>query len=255
MIKRIYYELLDMITLRKGLRRSFNGHSIQMPVRFYKYFPADYEAENLLLIDKYIEPGMHVVDVGAHIGLMSVIFAHKTGVKGKVYAFEPTPSSFELLQKTIALNHSNSIIRPENAALGEQSGETSFFISEHRADNSNSLVDNNRQDRLEQRIRVKLYSIDDYVNQEKIEKIDFIKIDAEGAELSVLRGALKTLQRFQPNMILALHPEGIRNFGHNLEDIWDFITGRGYKILFRLKEMAKQDFTSRAGFFDVFITS
>lgn len=253
MIRKIYYFLLNLITFGRGIKRFFGKNEVRLPVRYYKYFSPDYEQENIRIINKYIKPGMSIIDVGAHIGLMSVIFGKKVGQTGAVFSFEPTPSTFEVLKKSVRINNLDSIIQTENAALSDKNGKNIFYISNYNADNSNSLVNKKRIDRNEKPIEVQLYSIDDYIIQKEIKQVDFIKIDAEGAELSVLKGAQNTLYQFRPKVILALHPTSIKTFGHSLEKIWDFITEKNYQVEYQSSVMNKEDFISRNGLFDVFL--
>jgi hypothetical protein len=106
---------------------------------------------------------------------------------------------------------------------------------------------------MEKSIKVKLYSIDDFVETEKIEKADFIKIDAEGAELKVLKGAGKTISRFHPEIILALHPKSISNFGDSLSEIWSLVTAMEYTVSLNGKNMSENEFCSKENLFDVFL--
>ena len=85
----------------------------------------------------------------------------------------------------------------------------------------------------------------------KISFIDIIKIDAEGAEYSVLKGSEKTLRKFRPKIILGLHPKSIENFGDSLILIYDFISTLGYKITYENAIMSKEVFINKCDIFDV----
>jgi tRNA G37 N-methylase Trm5 len=117
MIKELAYKGLNILTLGKGITRTFSSNKVRIPTRFFKYFTPDYEQENLSIINSKIKKGMYIIDVGAHIGLMSSIFGNKVGNTGKVFAFEPTPSTFNILKKTIGINNLSAIVKPVNAAL------------------------------------------------------------------------------------------------------------------------------------------
>ena len=146
MLKEIIYKIINLITRGRGIKRTFNGNGVRIPTRYFRYFPKDYEKENLKIVNEYLKEGMFVIDVGAHFGLMSVIFGNKVRKSGRVYAFEPTPTTFSLLEQTIKNNSLSTIVFPVKAALSDKSGETVFYISDNDADNSNSLVDNKRND-------------------------------------------------------------------------------------------------------------
>ncbi len=252
MIKEGIYKLLNIITLGRGIKRTFEGNDLRMPARFYKYFPEGYEKENFCFINNEVKKGMTVLDIGAHIGLMVVIFSKKVGREGAVYAFEPTPSTFKILQETIKLNNVKNV-NAIPVALAEKKGKLNFYISDNSADNSNSLVNNHRTDRKEEAIEVEVNTVDHFVAEEKINNIDFIKIDVEGAEFQLLKGSIGTIKKHKPKIILSIHPEGIKNFGDSAEDIWNLLNDARYKILFDSKELSRKEFTEKTGLFDVFL--
>ncbi len=252
-LRTLYYNVLDLFSRGKGIRRNYSGHSVYIPARFHRYFEQEYEEANISTIDKHVVEGMTIIDVGAHIGLMSVILGQKTGKTGAVYSFEPTPSTFEVFKKTIRINNMDNLIYPENAAVSVKTGRSPFLVSTYPGDVSNRLVNETISDKNTRSIDMQLYAIDDYVVQKGIPKIDFIKIDAEGAELNVLKGAVKTLQQFSPRIILALHPIFLGNFNHSMDQIWDFIEQNGYEAEYQSRKIDRQDFISRTGLFDVFL--
>lgn len=252
-LKEIAYRSYDLLTAKKGVKKKYGNVDLRLPVRYARFFPEDYEKENAQLIARYVKEGMTVIDIGAHIGLTSVIISKYLNGTGRIYAFEPTPSTFTVLQDTVRINKLQNIIEPVRAALFRESGTTFFYISNNSADNSNSLVNNNRQDRRESKVEVTLFSMDDFAKQHKLKSVDFIKIDAEGAELQVLKGMKETISLHTPFIILSLHPYSIKNGGDSLDEIWDFVKSYGYHIELDGKEMEKQDFVSKPDLFDVFL--
>lgn len=252
-LKLAAYKVLDMLTLGKGMNRTFQGNTVRMPTRYYKYFEADYEKDNIRIINDRVKSGMVIMDIGAHIGLMTAILGKKVGPTGKVFSFEPTPSTFKILQKTVAINNlSHATVNP--FAVSDKKGTLSFYVSEHDADNSNSLSNSKRTDRTEGTVDVQVVSVDDYIKEHNSGKVDFIKIDVEGAELKLLKGAVQTIRNNYPDMILALHPASIRNFGDSLEEIWDLTVELGYIPRFEGRTMTRQEFIGKDILFDVFLT-
>lgn len=237
-MKELVYQLLDMASLGKGLKRTINGHTLRLPTRYFRYFPDKYESDNFEFLTDSCRPGAVIIDIGAHIGLFSVIASQVTGQKGKVYAFEPAPSTFQLLQKTLSINHNQSVIETFQKAVGRGIGKITFFISDGAADNGNSLV-NYKEDRPLHGIEVDVTSVDAFVKEKKLNRLDFIKIDVEGAEYDTLRGAAETLQNLRPVCIVAIHPEAILAKGDRLEDIYDFIVSQRYRIMLNKKEFSK----------------
>ena len=195
LIKKLVYGLIDMLTSGKGVPKTFEGNKVRMPTKYFRYFPVGYEKDNFNFINKKVRPGMTILDIGAHIGLMSTVFGKKVGPSGKVFAFEPTPTTVSTLKHTIAINDlANVSVEP--FALSDQIGKLTFYISDNAVDNSNSLVNNHRVDRAEKGIEVDVYTVDNFVKDRNISKVDFMKIDVEGAELRVLKGAQKNT--YQP---------------------------------------------------------
>ena len=252
MIKALIYKLIDIVTLGKGIKRNFQGNTVRVPTRYFRYFQHDYEKDTFEFINKEIKDGMTVLDIGAHIGVLAVPLANKVGLEGKVYAFEPTPTTVKVLRKTVSINRTKNI-SVEPCALADTKGKLVFYTSDNKVDNSNSLVNNHRTDRKETSIEVDVTTVDDFVRSHNISKVDFIKIDVEGAEFRLLKGATNTISRDRPKMVLSMHPTSIKNFGDSVEEIWNFLKGYGYRIILEGKEMQKEVFMTRSALFDVFV--
>jgi FkbM family methyltransferase len=252
-MKKIIYKGIDAFTAGKGIKRKISGFGLRIPVGYHNYFESDYELNNINFINNYLSEGMTVIDIGAHVGLLSVVMAQKVKPGGKVYSFEPTPSTFKLLQKTITINGFENVIKPNMMAVADKKGKTFFYVTDIEAHNSNSLSDNKRDYGNEHKIDVELVSVDEFAVENKITKINFIKIDAEGAEFSVLKGCENTFRKDKPKMILALHPSSIVNFGNSLEQIWDYLAAFGYTVIFKSEKIDRNFFVSQNDLFDVFL--
>lgn len=251
-MKELIYKLLDIASMGKGLRRRVNGHTLRLPTRYFKYFPKTYEAENFEFLSESCKPGAVIIDIGAHIGLFSVIASQVTGKAGKVYAFEPAPSTYALLQKTVVINHEEQVVETFQKAVGKENGKITFFVSDGQADNSNSLV-NYKEDRSLHGIDVAVTSIDEFVKEKNLNKLDFIKIDVEGAEYDTLQGAVNTFKNLKPVCIVAIHPEPIAAKGDKLEDIYDLLIDCNYRIMLDKKEFSKADLLANTGLIDLHV--
>ncbi len=251
-MKEFIYKILDIASMGRGLQRRVNGYSLRLPTRYFKYFPETYEAENFDFLKESCKPGAVIIDIGAHIGLFSIIAAQVTGKRGKLYAFEPAPGTFALLQQTVVINHEEQVIETIQKAVGKENGKITFFVSDNKADNSNSLV-NYKEDRSLHGIDVAVTSIDNFVKEKNISKLDFIKIDVEGAEYDTLQGAASTLKNLRPKCIVAIHPEPIAAKGDRLEDIYDFIVGCKYRIMLDKKEFIKAAMLANTELIDLHI--
>ena len=248
-LKNTIYHLLDLLTLNAGIPRRINGHLVRFPAKWSRYFEPDYEKANMEFLTQHCKAGMTVADIGAHLGLMSVILSKCVGKEGAIYAFEPTESTFAVLQKIIRMNGAEKIIRPFRKAVSNFEGELNFFVDEQEGSNANSLV--NRPDKSRSFKKVEVISLDHFITSNTIPKLDILKIDAEGSELDVLLGAEKILLQFRPKIILAMHPPLIKNNLQKPEEIYDLITRLKYTVTFRGKQMTRQDFSAKTDFFDV----
>ena len=251
-MKEFIYKILDIASMGRGLQRRVNGHKLRLPTRYFKYFPETYEAENFEFLKESCKPGAVIIDIGAHIGLFSIIAAQVTGKTGKLYAFEPAPGTYALLQQTVVINHEEQVIETMQKAVGKENGKITFFVSDNKADNSNSLV-NYKEDRSLHGIDVAVTSIDNFVKEKNISKLNFIKIDVEGAEYDTLQGAVNTLKNLRPKCIVAIHPEPIAAKGDRLEDIYDFIVGCNYRIMLDKKEFTKAALLANSELIDLHI--
>ncbi len=247
-LKRVAYFFLQLFSGNKGIRRTINGFSIRFPARWSRYYETDYESGNYQYLKEKVKPGMHIIDIGAHLGLFSTISSALTGEKGKVVCFEPTPGTYSILKQTLELNNCKNVI-PVQGAVSGANGTATFYVSETAGCNSNSLVKNNTSKQAKG-YEVKLFTIDTIVEQFSIQP-GLIKIDAEGSELDVLTGATKTLNKYKPLLILGLHPAFIKQKGDSLETIWDLLQKAEYGVEMNEKEMVKEDFCSRDLLFDV----
>jgi FkbM family methyltransferase len=247
-MKRIVYSLINLMTGCRGVRRTINGFKIRFPARWSRYYESNYEADNYSFLKAQVKPGMHIIDIGAHLGLFSAVSSQLTGDAGKVVCFEPTPGTYSILLETLKLNHYNNVI-PVRGAISNKEGTAIFYVSETAGCNSNSLV-KNKSDEETKGDEVKLFTIDGVVHQYSL-KPGLIKIDAEGAELDVLQGGLHTFREFKPVLILGLHPDFITKKGDSLDNIWDLLQQSGYHIKENENNLSRLDFCSRTLLFDV----
>ncbi len=155
-------------------------------------------------IIEYFRPnyGDIVVDIGAHIGLYSLIGSKRVGEKGKIIAIEPHPSNFEILNRNIQLNQFTNIITlncaiyDKNMRMRLYSTDVSGFSGHH------SLI----LKRAEKFIEVNAYTLDYILQSLGIMEVNWIKIDVEGAEFEVLQGAQDILANSKDlSLIIELH--------------------------------------------------
>lgn len=159
-----------------------------------------WEPEVVKVIQQHVSPGMTVLDVGAHSGFYTLLLSKLVGPQGHVIAFEPLPVNFRILEENIALNGLKNVTA-RREAVGERSGELKFEVPGQE----DSLVAGPfRDDDARGVIDVPVVSLDDFLFERGL-KVDLIKMDVEGAEDDVMRGAQRMLETFHPGMAVELH--------------------------------------------------
>ena len=174
-MKELIYRLVDTVTGGKGLKKTINGFPVKLPTRYVNYFPTDYETDNFNFLKRYVKPGDQVLDIGAHIGLFAVSAAQLAGKKGRIYAFEPASETQQLLRQTIAINNMQDVIQPYEAAVGSHTGKITFYVSDIKGDNSNSLV-SYKDDRKLNAKEVDIFRIDDFVQQKQVNLVALVPL-------------------------------------------------------------------------------
>jgi FkbM family methyltransferase len=156
-----------------------------------------------------IEPGMLVVDCGAHIGLHTVIGGRRAGPDGQVIAVEPAPPNLEALRANIAANGLGDRVELIEAAASNRSGVASLPL--HTALDETGLLE--VEGRLRHRVEVRQISVDEVLQGRSV---NVAKVDVEGAEALVLEGMRETIER-SPGMTVFLecHPPRLRRDGHD----------------------------------------
>lgn len=145
---------------------------------------------------RLIKPGMTVVDVGANAGYYSLLFGDAVGSDGKVIAVEPLPDNVDILRRSIELNGHSGKTQLHQVALGDQAaGTVNLYVPPGEPKNA-TLVSTP----VDGSIAVEMTTLDHLT--EKLAAVDFIKIDAEGAEEAILNGMTETIRRHSPRVVL-----------------------------------------------------
>ncbi len=160
------------------------------------------EDEVVAALSSLINESDHVLDIGANIGVTTCVLASLAN-KGRVYSFEPSPEIFRHLQQNIKNNNFNNV-KATQVALGDKEQKLNFYFPEEFGAGSFIASDDSiaAKHHKSDKIEVECIKLDQFVEREKIEKIDLIKMDVEGHELAVLKGAEAVLSRHKPKVIL-----------------------------------------------------
>ena len=199
--------------------------SIDNGVELSLFQTGTYEKGILSFIENNYSGGGCFIDVGANIGLMSVFTAYKFP-KAKIVAFEAQPDTFALLQENIAINNSVSI-DARHCALGNENGTVSIYDNwqVNRGGASIVVKDTNSNAHV-----VEMQTLDDAIGDTFTE---MIKIDVEGFELEVLKGAQQTIRKNLPVIIVEVSVKRVNKHASSGE-IFEFIKGQGNYRIYKL---------------------
>ena len=203
---------------KDSLRLSING--------VYEPFETD-------LIKTKINKGDTVLDIGANIGYYTLIFARSVGNTGKVYAFEPDPENFALLKRNVEINGYDNVVLEQNAVYNK-SGKIELFLNE-----------NNKSDHRVYRtmssqpsIIIDAVTLDDYFYGYK-GRLDLIKIDIQGAEMTALQGMSSILKQNRDVVYISeFFPAAMNSFGNDPEEYLGILNQYGF-TLFDVDEKEK----------------
>ena len=204
------------------------------------------------IIAKVCPPGGTVMDVGANLGDWTLPMAKAVGPAGRVFAFEPIPFVAESVRKTLRINgFSNAAV--VETALSDSQGEAPFSVIHDENEALNIRCSGFGIDDLGGfQITVSMTTLDAFAEAEKLERLDFIKVDVEGHESAVFKGAVNCLDKFRPTIVFEA------GFPHETEadrqSIRDTLAGAGYSLVGMLIEhgVVEADWESYVAFDDPF---
>ena len=227
------------ITLANRVRRIFPGMPIPLRLPFGAWWLAEksaldheliystFERMETEFVSRLLRRDMTVVDAGAHHGLYTLLASKRVGWDGRVIAIEPSPRECERLEKHLSLNRcsNTALVR---CALGEDPGEADLYLVDGSQDWCNSL----RPPAIDEAIRtvrVCVRRLDDVLDELGVTKVDFLKLDVEGAELSVLYGAMKLLYReSRPAILAEVQDARTQPWGYAAREILQFLIRMDY---------------------------
>lgn len=171
-----------------------------------------------------IPVGATVIDVGANIGTHSVAYARKVGAEGNVLALEPGKIAFECLAENAKKFESK--IYCFNVAACDVHGGTAIH-SVNQTNVGGSTVNETANGEVFSN-EVRTVTIDGLVESAQLDRLDFMKIDVEGCEMKVLRGAINTLNRFKPKMLIEMNSFRLLEHGSSYKELYDWLLSKNY---------------------------
>ena len=183
-----------------------------------------HEEKETNLVKSQIKEGEIIVDIGANIGYYTLLFAKLVGASGNVFAFEPEPYNFQLLQKNVKANSYQNVTIEKKAIL-DKNGKTNLYLSKSNV-GSHSIFPRTKNHQT--CIEVETITLDDYFNNKTGKKISFVKIDAECSEPAVLRGMTSILTNKNLKHLIEYAPSNCRRFDEKFSNFLKFLTEYGF---------------------------
>jgi FkbM family methyltransferase len=200
-------------------------------VEWWVFFFNEYEGSNITnVIKRIVRPGAVVFDIGANIGVYTLVMSRQVGDYGRVYAFEPQHQEFNKLRENVSLNRLANV-RLMACALSDQPGTATLYS--HSGEVANRAASSLRLERVSGNAisqAVELSTIDQIIQTEKVERLDFLKIDTEGHDFRVLQGAQASISRFRPHVIFEYHEPFWQQEGFDFSDAEQFFNELDYSL-------------------------
>jgi FkbM family methyltransferase len=206
--------IIDMLDKRNVPLETFNFNN--------------YEKEDSQMIFNIVGPDSHIIDIGANVGWYTIHVAAMLK-RGSIRCFEPVPETHRKLKANIEINQLSNII-VNNIALSEKRQKLTFYFDPKQSGSSSAR--NITESATIEKLELDSITFDDYVTENKLSQIDFVKCDVEGAELFVFQGAMKSLEKFKPIVFTELLRKWAAKFGYHPNDIMSIFHSLGYSAYY-----------------------
>ena len=193
---------------------------IQQQIFLFGYF----DQPGINFIKKNLKKDHVFIDAGANIGAYSLVASKIVGDQGKVIAFEPVKNTFDHIQENISLNNLKNIDL-NKTALGEKKERITIYSGDDSNTGNSSIIKNEASHSASEEIQC--INFDEEFSD--LERIDFLKIDIEGAEYYALKGMIKSLEKFKPTILIEISDEIIDKADYSKKDLIVLLTNIGYQ--------------------------
>lgn len=229
LLRLVRWRLLCLLKMPVTLRLPERQLTLFLPSEWHGtskllYIFRDAYEPDLAILNKFLSPGKVMIDVGANYGIFSLNASRLVGKTGKVVAFEPAEASYSVLQKNVTLNQATNV-QALRLALAEKPGTLRLY---HDPDPTrNSLAQADPSQKFEQ---VQVRTLDDVLAELGPGRVDLIKIDVEGADELVCRGAMATLRKYLPPVFFESNAAAASRMGLKENGISALMEELGYDL-------------------------
>jgi len=223
-LRKPYLQVMHGLGARSGIPMVVGGTRMRLHPEFATQNWEAVERESYRAFGALLRPDDVVYDIGAHIGTYTLTALDRIGPNGRVVAYEPHEFSRRHLTQHIEWSGGSQRTRIRPVCCGAAAGNATFYCVPERAEGMNGLVPVDGF----QTVAVSVTTVDQEVIVLGLVP-SVIKIDVEGAEWDVLKGAETTLRTHRPRISLSLHPAALRKTGATSQAVLDWLAGCGYR--------------------------
>ena len=232
-----YYLGKSFVVHRQGIWwRLYPECIVQRSVYLY----GDWESSDTCQVLKLLKPDWVIFDIGSYFGYYALLACRHSGPRGKVFAFEPFSQNYNFLCENKRLNAFNNLTTI-NLAVTDRKGVQTFRVPPTFNQGSGGLAGTEHG-----ALYVQTTTLDDFVHNNHLTRLDFIKMDVEGSEVLALAGGKETIQRFQPILMIELDPGKLNKLNQTPQGLIRAISDLGYKI-YRVTEFGLERFQKADG--------
>jgi FkbM family methyltransferase len=222
-IRPVYERVLNALSTGRGVEVQIAGCPIRLSPRFAGTAWESVEQKSYESFANAVRAGDVVYDVGAHIGTYTVVALQKSGPSGRVVAYEPVDLTRVFLKRHLQWNSGGDRVVVRPVSCGSQSGQASLYLREGEMNGDSGLV----PVRGARSVVVPVRTLDSEVEELGLVPT-IVKIDVEGWEFEVLKGAEYILARYRPLLFLSLHPEALAQLHTSADGVQTWLEERGY---------------------------
>jgi len=229
--KEMYRKLIHDDCLQQGRLYGFRKRQTsELTLELFVYDSPSFQTQlkqdahhhgEVAILEAMAEPGMVALELGANKGVTAIALAKSVGPQGQVHAFEPVPEYYAALIENLRLNEVDNVTVHQFAVTDKES-EASYY----KHGQGSGIV---RVGEAEE-IIVGTTSLDNFIAEQALERVDLINMDCEGAELLAVRGAKKTLGQNAPHIFCEIHHDYLSRLGQSVGDIVGYLEALGFQV-------------------------
>lgn len=204
-----------------------------------------YDPNSMMVVKNLLPEGGVFIDVGASFGYFSIVATDAVGPSGRVMAIEPSSRDYARLVDNIQINNLGNVVSTYRLAISDKKGTALLSIATEERSALNTLgnefsfkgIDNIAKEEIE------TVSLDEFLEFNPVDRVDFIKLDIEGSELKALEDAKKTIEKFKPVLMLGVNENALRASGTDHDKIQITLTNLGYRAYKLVEDQKNGQFT------------